>query len=103
LVQPRQNAGGTGVAIYNGYVYAETTDRVVRYQLPSNGIEPTGVAETVVSGLPLTGDHPMHPIAIDPQGNLYVDPGICHQFVPEPESHAEYAGQQPMHGIGNPS
>ena len=69
------NAGGTGVAIYNGYVYAETNDRVVRYQLPSNGIEPTGVAETVVSGLPLTGDHPMHPFAIDTQGNLYVDLG----------------------------
>ena len=69
------NAGGTGVAIYNGYVYAETNDRVVRYQLPSNGIEPTGVAETVVSGLPLTGDHPMHPFAIDTEGNLYVDLG----------------------------
>src|SRR5262249_43053922 len=25
--------------------------------------------------LPLTGDHPMHPIAIDSQGNLYVDLG----------------------------
>src|SRR6516165_6208597 len=69
------NAGGTGVAIYNGYVYAETNDRVVRYQLPSNGIEPTAAPETVVSGLPLTGDHPMHPFAIDTQGNLYVDLG----------------------------
>ena len=69
------NAGGTGVALYNGYLYAETNDRIVRYQLPSSGIEPTGAPETVVSGLPLTGDHPMHPIAIDPQGNLYVDLG----------------------------
>ena len=69
------NAGGTGVALYEGYLYAETNDRIVRYQLPSSGIEPTGAPETVVSGLPLTGDHPMHPIAIDPQGNLYVDLG----------------------------
>jgi len=69
------NAGGTGVAIYNGYLYAETNDRIVRYQLPSSGIEPTAAPETVVSGLPLTGDHPMHPFAIDPQGNLYVDLG----------------------------
>ena len=29
----------------------------------------------IVSGLPLTGDHPMHPIAIDAQGALYVDLG----------------------------
>ena len=69
------NAGGTGVAIYNGYVYAETNDRIVRYELPANGIEPTGAPQTVLSGLPLTGDHPMHPFAIDPQGNLYVDLG----------------------------
>jgi mono/diheme cytochrome c family protein len=33
------------------------------------------VAETVVSGLPLTGDHPMHPFEIDTEGNLYVDLG----------------------------
>lgn len=69
------NAGGTGIAIYKGYVYAETNDRIVRYALPANGIEPTGAPQTVVSGLPLTGDHPMHPLAIDAQGNLYVDLG----------------------------
>jgi glucose/arabinose dehydrogenase/cytochrome c5 len=69
------NAGGTGVALYKGYLYAETNDRIVRYQLPTDGIEPTGAAESVVSGLPLTGDHPMHPFAIDGQGNLYVDLG----------------------------
>ena len=73
--KPEGNAGGTGVAIYKGYLYAETNDRIVRYQLPSSGIEPTGAPETILSGLPLTGDHPMHPFAIDPQGNLYVDLG----------------------------
>jgi glucose/arabinose dehydrogenase len=69
------NAGGTGIAIYEGYVYAETNDRIVRYKLPTDGIEPTGAPETVVSGLPLTGDHPMHPFAIDAEGNFYVDLG----------------------------
>jgi glucose/arabinose dehydrogenase len=69
------NAGGTGVKIYENYLYAETNDRIVRYELPASGIEPTAAPQTVVSGLPLTGDHPMHPIAIDAQGNLYVDLG----------------------------
>ena len=69
------NAGGTGVRIYKNYLYAETNDRIVRYELPANGLEPTAAAQTVVSGLPLTGDHPMHPFAIDAQGNLYVDLG----------------------------
>ncbi len=56
-------------------MYAETNDRIVRYVLPATGIAPTAAAETVVSGLPLTGDHPMHPFQIDKNGNLYVDLG----------------------------
>jgi len=67
--------GGTGIAIYKDHLYAETNDRIVRYALPANGSAPTGTAETVVSGLPLTGDHPMHPFQIDSQGNMYVDLG----------------------------
>jgi len=34
---------------------------------------PQGTPEAFVSGLPLTGDHPMHPFAIDAKGNLFVD------------------------------
>ena len=29
------NAGGTGIAVYKNYVYAETNDRIVRYALPT--------------------------------------------------------------------
>jgi glucose/arabinose dehydrogenase len=67
--------GGTGLAIYKNYVYAETNDRIVRYALPAQGIAPTAAPETVVSGLPVTGDHPMHPFAIDARGDMYVDLG----------------------------
>jgi glucose/arabinose dehydrogenase/mono/diheme cytochrome c family protein len=69
------NAGGTGIDIYKSYLYAETNDRIVRYALPTDRIEPAATTETVVSGLPLTGDHPMHPFKIDAKGNLYVDLG----------------------------
>jgi glucose/arabinose dehydrogenase/mono/diheme cytochrome c family protein len=67
--------GGTGITIYRNYIYAETNDRIVRYALPAQGIVPDKAPETVVSGLPLTGDHPMHPMAIDALGNMYVDLG----------------------------
>ncbi len=67
------SAGGTGIAIYNGALYAEIDDRIVRYRLPAEGLAPKGAPETIVSGLPLTGDHPMHPFAIDKDGNLFVD------------------------------
>lgn len=67
--------GGTGIALYKDGLYAEINDRIVRYALPDGAVAPKGPPETVVSGLPLTGDHPMHPIAIDPKGNLFVDLG----------------------------
>jgi glucose/arabinose dehydrogenase len=69
------SAGGTGIALYNGGLFAEVNDRIVRYALPEGAIVPTREPEVIVSGLPLTGDHPMHPFEIDAQGNLYVDLG----------------------------
>jgi glucose/arabinose dehydrogenase len=69
------SAGGTGIAFYNGSVYAEVNDRIMRYAIPRDGIVPTGTGQIVLSGLPLTGDHPMHPFIIDATGNLFVDIG----------------------------
>ena len=48
-------------------------DRIVRYSLPAGSVVPNGSAETIVSGLPLGGDHPMHPFIIDAEGSMYVD------------------------------
>src|ERR1700687_2803881 len=67
--------GGTGLVFYNGMVYAETTARIVRYPVAPNEIAPKGGGETIVSGLPVTGDHPMHPFLITPKGDLLVDLG----------------------------
>jgi glucose/arabinose dehydrogenase/mono/diheme cytochrome c family protein len=69
------SAGGTGIAIYEGALYAEQNDRIVRYRLSGNSIAPSGQPEVIVSGLPLKGDHPMHPFVIDAHGNLFVDSG----------------------------
>jgi glucose/arabinose dehydrogenase len=66
-------AGGTGVGVYRGSIYAEINDRIVRYSLPAGSIVPSGSAGTIVSGLPLGGDHPMHPFIIDAEGKMYVD------------------------------
>jgi glucose/arabinose dehydrogenase/mono/diheme cytochrome c family protein len=66
-------AGGTGIGLYNGSLYAESNDRIVRYTLASGSIVPKDGPATVVSGLPLSGDHPMHPFIIDDRGAMYVD------------------------------
>ena len=65
--------GGTGIGIYNGAIYAETNDRIVKYAMTPGSITPKGSAVTVVSGLPLGGDHPMHPFIITGDGSLLVD------------------------------
>ena len=65
--------GGTGIAYYEGALYAEINDRIVRYTLSPGDIVPRGKPVVVVSGLPLDGDHPMHSFAIDADGWMYVD------------------------------
>jgi glucose/arabinose dehydrogenase/mono/diheme cytochrome c family protein len=66
-------AGGTGIGMYKGSIYAEINDRIVRYSLPAGATVPSGSAETIISGLPLGGDHPMHPFIISAEGAMYVD------------------------------
>ncbi|MFH0299624.1 hypothetical protein AAFX91_20795 [Bradyrhizobium sp. 31Argb] len=68
-------AGGTGIALYNGALYAELNDKIVRYARAPDEIAPASQPQTVVAGMPLTGDHPMHPFVIDATGNLFVDLG----------------------------
>ena len=70
-------AGGSGIALYKSAIYAEVNDRIVSYPLPAGSTVPQGSATTVVSGLPLGGDHPMHPFAITADGSIYVDVGTA--------------------------
>ena len=72
---PQGSAGGTGIAFYKGGLYAEENDKIVRYPLSDGEIAPKERPQVIISGLPLTGDHPMHPFIIDPEGSLYVDLG----------------------------
>ena len=87
--------GGTGIALHDGHLYAEINDRIVRYALTPGDLAPKGKAETVVSGLPVTGDHPMHPFAIDAAGHLYVDLGSATNACQSRNRMAQSAGEQP--------
>jgi glucose/arabinose dehydrogenase/mono/diheme cytochrome c family protein len=66
-------AGGTGIGIYNGWLYAELNDKILKYALSKASVLPSEASQVVVSGLPLGGDHPMHPFAITADGELYID------------------------------
>ncbi len=69
------SAGGTGIGFYNGAIYAEENDKIVRFALPKDALVPDGPYQVVLTGMPITGDHPMHPFIIDAQGNIFIDSG----------------------------
>ena len=73
--QKEGSAGGTGIGIYDGKVYYEINDRIESLKIPADGVTFTGKPDVIVSGMPLGGDHPMHPFIIGPDGAIYVDMG----------------------------
>jgi glucose/arabinose dehydrogenase len=73
--------GGTGIGLYADALYAEADmddangGAILRFDRKPGHLAPSGPPQTVLSGLPMTGDHPMHPFMIDAQGGLFVDLG----------------------------
>lgn len=67
--------GGTGIALYQGFVYLESGSRIVRYPLGANALPEADKGEVVISGLPTNGDHTSHSIVIARDGTLYLNSG----------------------------
>jgi len=66
---------GTGIDIYNGYLYFGSDISVVRYKLIPGELIPDTVPELVIDGFPEQDTHESKAITIDPLGNLYVNVG----------------------------
>ncbi|MGH7418307.1 MAG: glucose dehydrogenase, partial [Candidatus Rokuibacteriota bacterium] len=62
--------GGTGIAFFKDALYAEAGPSILRYRMKPGELAPGAAPDTIVSGLPVEGGHPMHPFAIDFEGNL---------------------------------
>ena len=70
------NYKGTGMAIKDGYLYASSDVAVYRYRLDKNGrVLNPGEPELIVSGLLNRHEHEAKAIALDNDGNLYVNIG----------------------------
>lgn len=87
--------GGTGIAVFQDWLYAESNDRIVRYALDEGRITPKGGPETAVSSLPLTGEHPMHPFAISAKGEIFVNMGAATNSCQLKNRMRESPGEQP--------
>ncbi len=67
-------AGGTGIGLHDGYLYADAKTDIVRYPLSAGSLTPSGTPETVVTGLP-TGGHAARNFIFDDAGTMYLNIG----------------------------
>jgi glucose/arabinose dehydrogenase len=92
---PEKATGGTGIALYNGALYAEQNDFLLRFPLTAGNPVPEGTGEKVLTGLPQKGDHPMHPFVIDTQGNIFITSGSESNACEKPARALGAKGQKP--------
>ena len=86
---------GSGIALYDGWVYFSPDDRVVRYRMFPDSLVPSTRAQTIVSGLPADGPHRAKSIAISPTGDLYVNIGSLSNTCQEQDREPGSPGQDP--------
>ncbi len=87
--------GGTGIAVYRGAVYAEAGPTILRFRLTTGELVPEDEPDTIVTGLRTEGSHPMHPFAIDSNGNLLVNSGSKSNSCQVKEREVESPGRRP--------
>ncbi|MBA2125488.1 hypothetical protein DLM45_04515 [Hyphomicrobium methylovorum] len=67
--------GGTGIAVYKDWLYAESGDRILRYPRKQGDFALRTEPEIVLKDLPMKGDHRVRSFAIDPEGRMFVNIG----------------------------
>jgi glucose/arabinose dehydrogenase len=95
VFQPGKPGGGTGLVVKNGMLYVEDSDRIVRYKLEPGDLVPAGPPETILSGLPMEGDHPMHPFAVRANETLFVNSGSASNACQKKNRALESPGRDP--------
>lgn len=90
-----ENVTGTGIGIYNGYLYYASPTTVYRIQLDDDALVPSGSSEVVVEGFLEQQQHEDKTLAFDNSGNMYVNIGApsnaCQEQMRSPGS----PGQDP--------
>lgn len=95
IYAPGEAGGGTGIAIFDNALYVEADAQIVRYYLSGDSLLPAGGAVPILSGLPGTGDHPMHPFAIRSDGTMFVNSGSPSNSCQQENRALESPGKDP--------
>lgn len=89
------NYTGTGIALYNGYLYFAPDTAVIRYPMQGVDLVPTSEPEMVVAGFLRQNQHAAKSITFDNQGNLYVNVGAPSNACQEQTRTPGSPGQDP--------
>lgn len=88
-------SGANDVEIRNGYVYVALDDRVLRYRLTADRLEPEGKEETVIRGLPHDGSHKAKSLAFGSNGAMYLAVGSATNSCQEADRRDKSPGKDP--------
>ncbi|WP_097129154.1 PQQ-dependent sugar dehydrogenase [Spirosoma fluviale] len=89
------NNTGTGMAIYNGYMYASSDTSVYRYKLTNGKVMETTPMEPIITGLTLQRQHASKSMAISPDGKLFVNFGAPSNACQEKDRQKGSKGMDP--------
>ena len=83
------------VALFDGYLYTETTTAILRFAFPNVTFGAAAKPDTIAEDLPGGGNHPVKTFTIDKAGNLYVNFGTATNSCQETDRQKESAGKRP--------
>jgi len=86
---------GTGIEIYNGYLYHSTPTAIYRYKIEPGELVPSSEPELVIGGFPEQNQHNSKPFTFDGQGNIYVTVGAPSNACQEEARTVGSPGQDP--------
>lgn len=86
--------GGTGIKVFNNYLYFSTNTQVFRRAFQGAELVPSGERELILS-LPSQNQHAAKPLAFDKEGNMYVTIGAPSNACQDPDREAGVMGQDP--------
>ena len=92
---PEKAVGGTGIALYAGALYAEQNDYLLKFPLVDGNPVPQEKPVKVLTGLPQSGDHMMHPFVIDAAGKIIITSGSESNTCESPARQAGAKGLTP--------
>jgi glucose/arabinose dehydrogenase len=86
---------GTGIKIYNGYLYFSSDTAVIRYKLIPGDLLPWPKHEIIAQGFIPTRQHEAKPFTFDNNGFIYVNVGAPSNACQNPDRQPGVAGQDP--------